>query len=205
MRRLAIIGAGGHGRVAAEVAEQTGWSEIVFFDDRWPEVNVNGQWIVRGNLQRLFKRLDDFQGVFVAIGDNQERGKKIRWLSDLRVSAITLVSPHSIMSKYASLGAGTIVMPGAVMNFSSTAGQGVILNTGCSVDHDCTIGDYAHISPGARLCGGVSVGKYSWVGVGAAVTQQLSVGDGVVIGAGAAVVSNVLDGQTVLGVPAKPK
>ena len=33
MRRLAIIGASGHGKVVADIARRIGYSEIVFFDD----------------------------------------------------------------------------------------------------------------------------------------------------------------------------
>ena len=33
MRKLAIIGAGGHGKVIADVARRNGYAEIVFLDD----------------------------------------------------------------------------------------------------------------------------------------------------------------------------
>ena len=33
MRKLAIIGASGHGRVVADIARKNGYSEIVFLDD----------------------------------------------------------------------------------------------------------------------------------------------------------------------------
>ena len=33
MLRLAIIGAGGHGRVVAEIAESSGWKTIHFYED----------------------------------------------------------------------------------------------------------------------------------------------------------------------------
>ena len=33
---LAILGASGHGKVLADIAELSGWSAIEFFDDAWP-------------------------------------------------------------------------------------------------------------------------------------------------------------------------
>ena len=33
MRKLAIIGASGHGRVVADIARRNGYKEIVFLDD----------------------------------------------------------------------------------------------------------------------------------------------------------------------------
>lgn len=203
MKRLAILGASGHGKVVAEIAESCGWHEVVFFDDAWPGVTDNGPWTVAGNSQMMVERLDRYSGVIVAIGNNAIRAEKLLWLTEMSAPVVTLVHPSAIISRYAELGPGSVVMPGVVVNASSRMGAGVILNTGCSVDHDCAIGDCAHISPGARLAGGVRVGARSWIGIGAAVKQQVCIGQCVVVGAGAAVVSDLPDGITAVGVPAK--
>lgn len=202
MKRLAILGASGHGKVVANIAESCGWSEVVFFDDAWPKVSVNGQWAVAGNSKILVEHLDTFAGMVVAIGNNAIRAEKLRWLSEISAPVVTLVHPSAVVSQYAELGAGTVVMPGVVVNVSSKIGDGAILNTACSIDHDCDIGDCVHISPGARLAGGVIVGNHSWVGIGACVRQLIRIGENVTVGAGAAVVSNLPDGVTAMGVPA---
>lgn len=36
MKKLAVLGARGHGKLVADTAESCGWTEIVFFDDVWP-------------------------------------------------------------------------------------------------------------------------------------------------------------------------
>jgi sugar O-acyltransferase (sialic acid O-acetyltransferase NeuD family) len=203
VKRLAILGASGHGKVVADVAECCGWHEVIFFDDAWPEVSHNGHWKVEGDSQLLAASLDDFTGVIVAIGDNGIRAEKLRWLLDMSAPVVTLTHPSAIVSQYAELGAGTVVMPGVVVNVSACIGEGVILNTGCSIDHDCSIGDCAHISPGARLAGGVQIGAHSWVGIGACVKQLVHIGQQVTVGAGAVVVADLPDGVTAVGVPAK--
>lgn len=204
MKRLAILGASGHGKVVADIAECCGWDEVVFFDDAWPKVSVNDNWAVAGNSQALVECLDTFAGVVVAIGNNAIRAEKLRWLSEISAPVVTLVHPSAVISQYADLGAGTVVMPGVVVNVSSQIGDGVILNTGCSIDHDCTIGDCTHISPGARLAGGVKVGAQSWIGIGTSVKQLVQIGQRVTVGAGAAVVTDLPDGVTAVGVPARP-
>lgn len=204
MKRLAILGASGHGKVVADIAECCGWDEVVFFDDAWPKVSVNDNWAVAGNSQALVECLDTFAGVVVAIGNNAIRAEKLRWLSEISAPVVTLVHPSAVISQYADLGAGTVAMPGVVVNVSSQIGDGVILNTGCSIDHDCTIGDCAHISPGARLAGGVKVGTQSWIGIGTSVKQLVQIGQRVTVGAGAAVVTDLPDGVTAVGVPARP-
>lgn len=202
MKRLAILGASGHGKVLADIAESCDWSEVVFFDDAWPSVSTNGNWAVAGASETLEGRLREFSGAIVAIGNNAIRAEKLEWLAGLAAPLITLIHPSAIISQYAHLGVGTVVMPSVVVNASASIGDGAILNTGCSVDHDCVIGSCAHISPGARLAGGVRVGNQSWIGIGASVKQFVTIGHNVTVGAGAAVVSSLPDGSAAVGVPA---
>lgn len=204
MKRLAILGASGHGKVVADIAECCGWDEVVFFDDAWPSAVSNGSWAIKGDSCSLADLHHHFTGVIVAIGNNSVRAEKLSWLSDLSVHIVSLVHPDAVVSRYVELGKGSVVMPGVVINAASRIGQGVILNTGCSVDHDCTIGDFAHISPGVRLAGGVEIGELSWVGIGASVSQLVCIGHSVVVGAGAVVVNDLPDSIIAIGMPAKP-
>jgi acetyltransferase-like isoleucine patch superfamily enzyme len=96
-------------------------------------------------------------------------------------------------------------MAGAVINVGTVIKDCVIVNTACSIDHDCVVSSFAHSSPGVRIGGGVSIGEKSWIGIGATIKNFLTVGSGVLVGAGATVVSNVEDGMTVTGTPAKEK
>ena len=203
MKRLAILGASGHGKVAADIAETRGWSEIVFFDDAWPSIEKNGHWPIRGDTGMLTASLKSFDGVFVAIGDNSTRETKFQSLIDLGARLISLIHPSSTVSRYAVLAEGTIVMPNVVINADASLGRGCIINTGATVDHDCFIASYVHLSPGVNLSGEVSVDKRSWIGTGACVRQQIRIGSDVIVGAGAVVVSNLDNDVTVVGNPAR--
>ncbi|EOG3621188.1 MULTISPECIES: acetyltransferase [Pseudomonas] len=204
MTSLAILGASGHGKVVADLAELCGWQKIEFFDDAWPGLQRNGAWPVVGSSAQLHERLDHYQGVMVAIGNNVVRAQKLQALKQHGATVPVLVHPGAVVSRHASLGSGTVVFAGAVVNAFAIVGEGAIINTGCSVDHDCCIGDHVHISPGARLAGGVAVGECSWIGIGAVVRQMLRIGCRAMVGAGAAVVCDVPDNATVIGVPARP-
>lgn len=203
MKRLAVLGASGHGKVVADCAHSCGWGEVVFFDDAWPELSANGHWPVVGDTSRLMASLEDFDGVIVAIGNNHIRHTKLEALKEARAPVVALVHPAAFVSRHVEVGEGTVVFAGAVVNVDARLGRGVIINTGATVDHDCVLGDAVHVSPGANIAGGVRVGHRSWVGIGAAVKQLVSIGDDAVVGAGAAVVSDVGDGVTVVGVPAR--
>lgn len=203
MKRLAILGASGHGKVVADTAECCGWQRIEFFDDAWPGITSNGIWPVVGTTGQLLERVQEFDGILIAIGNNSVRRRKLKELKAAGAKLPVLVHPSSVVSRYASIGAGTVVFASVVVNAYASVGEGGILNTGCSVDHDCTLGVCVHISPGARLAGAVEVGDGTWIGIGACVRQVLSVGSNVVVGAGAAVVCNISDNMTVVGVPAR--
>lgn len=203
MKRLAILGASGHGKVVADTAECCGWQEIEFFDDAWPARRSNGSWGVTGDSAVLLVRLLEFDGVVVAIGNNAMRQAKLVALQAAGSRLATLIHPSATVSRYAVVGEGSVLFAGAVVNADARIGLGAILNSGCSVDHDCVLGDAVHISPGACLAGGVRVGEQSWIGIGACVRQMIQIGQRVMVGAGSVVVSNVPNDVTVAGVPAK--
>lgn len=203
MKRLAILGASGHGKVAADAALLSGWSEIIFFDDAWPKLSKVGSWLVRGNSGILLCNAADFDGVIVAIGNNAIRLEKQQCVEDNGIPMATIIHPSATVSSYTEIGAGSVVFAGAIINAFSIIGRCCIINTGSSIDHDCVIADGVHVSPGAHLGGGTHVGRSSWIGIGAVVRQCITIGEQVMVGAGAAVVNDISAGLTVAGIPAR--
>jgi sugar O-acyltransferase (sialic acid O-acetyltransferase NeuD family) len=204
MKRLALLGASGHGKVVADAALAAGWQDVVFFDDAWPERKNNGPWPVAGDMTALLERAHEFDGVLVSIGNCEIRWQKQQTLNTAGAKIATVVHPRACVSAYASVGSGSVIMANAVINADASVGEAAIINTGATVDHDCMLGKAVHLSPGAHLSGDVSIGNCSWVGVGAVVRQGSRIGCRVTVGAGAVVVNWVADGLTVVGCPAKP-
>lgn len=203
MKRLAIYGASGHGKVVAEIAELNGWQEIVFFDQAVAGLKKNGSWAVKGDFNNLLDQQPDFDAAIVAIGNNQIRSDKSALLRKAGFQLARLIHPTAQVSQYSRVGDGTVIMANAVVNPFSSIGNNVIVNTAAIVDHDCTVGNGAHLCPGVNLAGGVTIGKKAWVGIGATVIQQRRIGEESIIGAGAVVIEDVPSHTTVCGVPAK--
>lgn len=202
MNRLIIVGAGGHGRVCADVASLMGnWDEIAFVDKRYPELKRCGSWpVVASNLESIGDLNCSF---FVAIGDNHIRYNVHAACVALGASPVTLIHPGAIIARDVQLAEGAIVCAGAVINIGAKIGECCIINTGATVDHDCILANAVHLSPGVHLAGEVKVGDYSWLGTGVATRQVISIGCNIVIGVGAAVVDDCLEPGTYAGVPAK--
>lgn len=202
MRTLAILGASGHGKVVADIAELSGWDNVIFYDDAWPILNKNGCWDIVGNTEDLLR--SPFENVFIAIGDGRVRNEKAKELINNNKKIETLIHPSAIISKYSSVGSGTIVCEGVVIKAFSVVGENNIINSNSVIGHDCLIKNGCHISLGATIAGNVIIDINSWVGNNASVRQNISIGSNVMIGSGAVVVKNISSNITVVGNPAKP-
>jgi acetyltransferase-like isoleucine patch superfamily enzyme len=78
------------------------------------------------------------------------------------------------------------------------------LNLNSTVGHDVVIGDFVTVFPGVNISGNVVIGDKTTIGTGSSILPGVRIGSGCFIGAGAVVTKDVEDGQTVVGVPARP-
>lgn len=201
IKRIALFGASGHGKVIADIAKAQGYTSIVFYDDRWREMKFLYGIPVVGDVSTGIQAANAYDVAYVSIGNSETRA---RIQSQLKKVGPSLIHPTAVVSPSVSIGYGTVVMPNAVINADTKIGAGVIINSCAVIEHDCIIGDYSHVCPNAALAGGVSVGQHSWIGIGSSVIQLRSIGSNTIVGAGAAVVNDVTDDETVIGNPAKP-
>jgi UDP-perosamine 4-acetyltransferase len=200
---VVVIGNGGHSRSCVDAWSTTSSlqpigctgpnpsevSEIPYLgtDDALPDLLAQGH-----------------NHAFVALGSSRARERCIRHAVGLGFTAHTLVADSAQIARTARIGNGSAVLRGAIVGAFTEIGQGAIINTGASIDHNCVIGPYCHIGPGTHLAGNVEIGSHTMLGVGVSVVPGIKIGAGATIGAGAVVISDVADGQTVVGVPARP-
>lgn len=202
---LLIWGAGGHAKVVADAARASGWTVFGFLDEDATrhQRSFYGSEVLGGSDFLTSPRTDRAHCVFVAIGGNSARSRCIATAVRAGYAVPVLIHPAAVVSPTAQLGHGTIVMAGAIVQAGTRIGAGGIVNTGASVDHDCILGSCVHIAPGARLTGQIEVGDETLIGVGAVVIPRIRIGNRCTVGAGAVVIADVLDDQTVVGVPAR--
>jgi len=202
MKSIAILGASGHGKVIAEIAELSGYQKIVFFDDNKTE-KLFEFWKIQGDTKNLISNLSIFDACIVAIGNNKIRMEKINLLLLNNANIISLIHPLASVSLYSKIQKGSVVMAGAVINPFVNIGISCIINTNSTIEHDCMIGHGVHVSPNVAIAGGVSVGDETWIGIGSSVKQNIKIGSHVILGIGSVLLKNLPNKVTAYGIPAK--
>jgi len=199
---LVIVGAGGVGREALDVALAAGIEVVAFADDAHADSTVRGVPVVGPD------DLDPAAGhteYLVAIADPTARDRLARLLDTRGLAAATLVHPRAIVGPETTVAAGSLVMGGAHVSSSVRIGPHAQVHYNATIGHDTRLESCSAVFPGANVAGAVVVDEGATVGSGAVVLQGLRIGAGAIVGAGAVVTRDVAPGAVVIGVPARRK
>lgn len=187
MRRLLIVGAGGHGRAVAEaVLLGADWEIAGFVDDGWPGLQQVWGHPVLGDTAGLVACREQAPFVIVAIGNNGVREVLHRRVRAAGFELAAVIHPRAQVSPRAMLGAGCALMAGAVVGTEASLGEGVIVNCGAIVDHHCRVEDFGHLGTGACMAGGAVLGRGAWMQAGGALGYGVQVPAGEVLKPGEA-------------------
>ncbi|WP_236748673.1 NeuD/PglB/VioB family sugar acetyltransferase [Acidovorax carolinensis] len=179
MKRLLIVGAGGHGRSVAEAVLAAGKYELVgFVDDAVPDLQQVWNLPVFGATADLASYRGYADAAIVAIGNNRLREDLQQRLYAAGFELATVVHPQAIVSPRAVVGAGCAIMAGAIVGTEAQLGAGVIVNCGAVVDHHCRVEDFGHLGVNAAMAGGSVLGRGAWMQAGSFLGYGVSVGAG---------------------------
>jgi sugar O-acyltransferase (sialic acid O-acetyltransferase NeuD family) len=163
---LLIIGAGGHGRCIAEVAELSGeFSQIAFLDDSWL-IGSDQALNILGRAEHLAEHKHSFSHVIIGIGNNNVREKMQAQVLEQGMNFATLIHPTAFISASAQIGKGTVVFAGVVIGPDTRIGDNVIINCNSTVDHDGFVDDFVHIGVGVHLAGSSHIGRGAFIQAG---------------------------------------
>lgn len=144
--------------------------------------------------------------IAIAVGSTRAsrlRGEMYDKIAALGFRFATVIHPSAVVDSTARIGQGAQVMAGAIVQVNAVIGENAIINSGAVIEHDCILERHVHAASGAILAGQVTVGEGSHIGAGAVVLQGRTLGRHVTVGAGACVISDIGEGATAVGIPAK--
>jgi acetyltransferase EpsM len=203
MKKVILIGDGGHSKVIREIISRNEeYSITAILDDKFEfEEEVLG--IIQGPVSMVDLLNDEQTKIIVAIGNNSVRKKVVEGLTLPRDSYLTIIDPSAVISATAVIGHGTVVMPNAVINAEAVIGDHCIINTGAITEHENKVGNFVHLSPNVTLTGNVSIEDGVHIGAAATVIPGTTVGEWSVIGAGSTVIRNIPPDCKAVGSPAR--
>lgn len=187
MKRLLIVGAGGHGRSVAEaVLAAVKYQLVGFVDDAAPSLQHVWDLPVFGAAVDLARYRAYADAAIVAVGNNRLREELHQRLYAAGFELATVVHPRAIVSPRAVVGAGSAIMAGAMVGTEAQLGMGVIVNCGAVVDHHCRVEDFGHLGVNAAMAGGAVLGRGAWMQAGSALGYGVKIEAGVVLAPGTA-------------------
>lgn len=193
MKKIAVYGAGGHGKVVANIAKLNGYEDIIYVDD-----GIDKFLSFESFLQKNLKI-----PIALGVGSNPIRQKVYKKCIDKALEVKTLIHPTAVISDNTSIDEGTVVMANAVINTDTVIGKCCIINTSSVIEHDNVIGDFVHISPQVACAGDVKIDDCTHIGIGSCIIQGIHIGSHSIIGAGSVVVKNIEKKTLVYGNPGK--
>lgn len=182
MEKLLLVGSGGLGRVAMEIAAET--YNCSFLDDAYAVGSRICGVEVAGHICDLRSLYGTYRNLIVTIGDNALRERIYRKAGEIGYQFPSLVSRSTSISRFAQVGGGCIFLQNVCIQNGSHVGDGVVLNAGVEVHHDSFVDDYALIYTNSVVRTGAKVGKRVKIGSCVTIANGARAADGIVIGDG---------------------
>jgi len=178
MKKIILIGGGGHCRSCIDVIEKEKKFKVLGIVDNKKNILIKKYKLI-GSDKDLNKISKKIKNAIITIGhikNSDLRERLYKKLIKLKFNLPLVISPLAYVSKNALVGAGTIIMHRALININAKIGKNCIINTGAIIEHDVVIGDNCHISTGSIINGGVTIEKNSFIGSNAVVKQNIKIG-----------------------------
>ena len=209
MKKVIVIGSGGHAKVVIDILHEMEDIEILGITSN--SLSVNSFFLgyqVLGDDDVLTQFAN--QNCFIAMGlggykDNNLREKVYNYVKGLGFNFINAIHPKSIISKTVKLGESVVIFAGAVLNTEVQIGNNTIVLTGSTIDHETIVGNNVLISAGVTIGAYSKINDNSLLALGSKIISGITIGRNAVVAAGAVVIRDVPDNDTVFGIPAMPK
>lgn len=168
MKKIILIGAGGHALSCLDVIKQEKKFQVIGFLDNKKKIGSSYMGIkIIGKDKDLLKLKKITKYAFITIGQistNNVRKKIYLKLIKLGFNIPKIISPYSYISKNAEVGKGSIVHHGVIINALANIGNNCIINSKALIEHGVKVGDHTHVSTGCIINGDTTIESECFLG-----------------------------------------
>jgi sugar O-acyltransferase (sialic acid O-acetyltransferase NeuD family) len=183
MKKIIILGCGGHANSCIEIIEQLSNFKIYGFICK-SKKNITSKYKVLGDDSSIKQIVKKCKNAFIGIGQIKSFKLRLKIFKLLKKEGFKLpkiISKTAYVSKYTLIGEGSIIMNKVFVNRNVLVGSNTIINTGAIIEHDTKIGSNCHISTGTIINGGVTIGDGTFIGSGSVVNENIKIGKNCII------------------------
>lgn len=178
-------------------------NEKVFFVDDNPEKMA----ISYKEAQRM--SMNENSSFIISFADPELRQLKTQQVLSDGFSLFSVQAATAIVGDSVVIDKGSVMSDFSMVTADAKIGVGFQCNIYSYIAHDCVVGDFVTLAPRVSVNGRVIIGDGVYIGTGATILpgedgNPLIIGAGAVVGAHALVTHDVSEGDTVIGIPAKP-
>jgi len=206
MKNLFIIGASGFGReLHAWIKHHPDyahmWQFAAFLDDNKDALRAFDDF---AQVRPLEGHLVLPQNIYLCgLGLPAVKQKLLAPIISQGAIFLTFIHPTAILGERVKLGRGVVLCPGASVSVDISIGDYAMIGPNTTIGHDATIGSWSTLCAQCDITGRVIVGGGVFMGSRVSVIPSRRVGNNSIVGAGAVVISDVPEGVTVVGNPAR--
>ncbi len=206
MKKLVLIGGGGHCKACIDVIESEKKYEIIGILEKDNLTSDILGYPVIGTDDLIDQLVQKGYEFLVTVGQIKSPNLRIKLADRVRACGgklANVIASTAYISAYSKIEEGTIIMHNVFVNAGVEIGSNCIINTGSILEHDVKVGSNCHISVGAILNGEVEVGDNSFVGSNTVCYQGIKIMENSLIGAGSIVHKTLRKSGVYLGFPLK--
>ncbi len=214
MKKIVILGAGGFAREVRWLLEEINATALAWTFGGYVVTDLSrlgdhdDRENVKGDLSWLEAHAGEVDALAIGIGNPAVR-LDLGMALKKRLPSLgwpALVHPTVRLDRGScTLEEGVLLCAGTIATVNVRFEAFSMVNLACTIGHEAVIGGGAVLNPTVNISGGVVLGRGVLAGTGAQILQYVKVGDGATVGAGAVVTKDVEPGQTVVGMPARPR
>ncbi len=179
MKKIILIGAGGHAVSCIDVIKQEKKFKIIGLVDNNKNTGDNFldfKIIGKDNDLQKLRKITKYAFVTVGqIGLSEIRKKIFSKLIKLNFVIPNIISPISYVSKYATFKQGSIVHHGAIVNSLAEVGNNCIINSKSLIEHGVKLGSHTHVSTSAVINGDTQIGEECFIGSNAVIINNIKI------------------------------